>query len=57
MMYCIMLFIGIWASMIDGVTIVVDNFVRSPLVGVEKRSCSLVKNVRKFSAVVRVYDM
>ena len=38
-----MLFIGIWASMIDGVTIVVDNFVMSPLVGVEKCSCSLVK--------------
>ena len=38
-----MLFIGIWASMLDGVTIVVDNFVMSPLVGVEKCSCSLVK--------------
>ena len=38
-----MLFIGIWASMLDGVTIVVDNFVMSPLGGVEKCSCSLVK--------------
>ena len=38
-----MLFIGIWASLLDGVTIVVDNFVMSPLVGVEKCSCSLVK--------------
>ena len=57
MMYCIMLFIGIWASMLDGVTIVVDNFVMSPLVGVEKRSRSLVNNVRIFSTVVRVCVM
>ena len=55
MTYCIVLFIGKWASMIYGVTIVIITICDELVGGCWETLVFTCKNVRKFSEVVRVY--